>query len=181
MASIGRRASALSLVLAVFVLAGCAVERREVPGLGVQRPAWTKRPMELIGGQRVFVGIALADNVLDEANARHRALQDAAHTMLRTVAMDIQQEFKATERRQGAQYKPGGAVDAQLHDEIRARVGGVVENMRPVDNYWERWFVRERTFGPSVRRYKYYVLAEYGEEEYQAVAEEIKAKVCVTE
>lgn len=161
------RAMLMRLALLLAALAGCATETRMLPERAIERPGWIDRQQDALARQRVFVGVALADDVLDEAQGRAFALEDAAENLLRAIARDIEQ--KPTSAR--------AAEEAQIRDLAASMVAEAVKALRPVEFYREKWFVRETNFGQGFWRYKFYVLAECDEDEYNALAERIESEL----
>jgi len=167
----------LTLALCCLVVSGCAYERRLRPEASVPQPGWIVSPNITMReeGRRTFVGIALADNVLDEAGGRGRALHNASQQVVNQVCTDIESRFSRNEILDGALYKAGGVTYSRIHDQLVARSDGIVRQLEPVQFYWEKWELREHTFGPVFTRYKYYVLAELPEAEYQRLVKEAAA------
>ncbi|HRU05376.1 MAG TPA: hypothetical protein P5137_06335 [Candidatus Brocadiia bacterium] len=169
----------LTLALSCLLLTGCAFERRLRPEANVPQPSWVAAPNVTMReeGRRTFVGIGLSDNILDEAGGRSRALRNASQQVVNQVCTDVESRFSSNEILDGALYKPGGATYSRIHDQLVARADGIVRQLEPVQFYWEKWELREYTFGPVFTRYKYYVLAELPETEYQRLLKEAAAIV----
>ena len=176
MARLLKRAALVCIALSVAGLAGCRTETRMLPERTIERPRWIDRPQATPGGRRRFVGVALADNALDEAQGRELALENAAENLLRTIAMDIEQKHTTTRAREGTMHQPGGRPDARDCDLSRSEVAAVVKALRPIEFYREKWYVRESSPGQGFWRYTFFVLAECGEDEYRALVEAFKAK-----
>lgn len=170
------RAALMRLALLLAALTGCATETRVLPERAIERPRWIDLSQDTLHGRRMFVGVAVADNALDEAQGRARALENAAENLLRAIAMDIEHKHKAAPAREGAQRRAGEETGARSHDFSGSEIAWAVRSLRPVEFYREKWFVREANFGQGFWRYKFHVLAVCGEDEYRELAEWFEAE-----
>ena len=175
------RLAFVGMLSLAFASGCCPMERRLRPSRGVKPPVWVNGPFALNENMRSYVGIAVTENVLTEAEGRRRALKDAAEQVVRNIEMDVATILKRTEVRDGPIYKPGGHIYSRVYDHARAMAQNVLLGMQPVEYYWEKWELRESWCVTSFRRYKHFMLAEFPESEYRRLLKEAAAKTRDTE
>ena len=132
----------------------------------VPEPAWVKQPPDMEAGTRYFVGIAVVDNILEEQQGRSLAIKNAAEQIAGSIATTVQSSTAMAESRKGPAQHGKDKVWTEIYSRVSARANAIVTEMTPVEYYSERWGLRERFLGRSFRRYKYFALVSYPEEEY---------------
>jgi hypothetical protein len=164
------------MTVCVFLTAGCAYEKRVArsqPG----PPNWVHQVPEDTEGKKVFVGMALADNILDERTARRKAMDDVREQIALSLMTDVKSESMEIVEQEGAQHlgedEDEGAYHAELQNKARQALAGVRQDAY----YWEKWRVKRGLFSGSFVRYKYYIRAtmprEHYEEIYRSLAQDI--------
>ena len=148
-------------------LVGCAAEMRLDPPAGVPQPKWVMTPPATADGNRYYVGIATAENVLDEASGRRKALANAGELAAQSLAMDITGTVSQRETKVGAVHNGRGRSIAVVREEMVAKISEIIRSMSPEKYYYEKWRVSQG--GSEFTRYKYYVLASYPQAEYERV------------
>jgi len=161
------------IVVTALILTGCATETRIAGDADMPRPAWTMYPPQPEDGKRLYVGIALAKNVLDEAQGRRLALTNAAELAAESIATDVEGIVTQIEGREGAAHKGEDAAKGDIVARVKARSSEIVRGMNPKEYYYERWKIRKHFLGASYTRYKYYVLVAYSEKEYNRLVNDI--------
>lgn len=153
---------------------GC--ETKEIPVQASShvppQPSWIMTPPPPSGGYRYYVGVALAENVLDEQGARRRALANAAENAAMSLATDVESQMVQRSEVVGAAHKGQEKPSSQVTEELKARTGEILRGLIVKEYHTEQWKIKE---GPlnSYKRYKYYVLTAYPDKEYQRLLGEL--------
>ena len=163
----------LMVILALLLAAGCATETRLEPAPGTPQPSWVDSPPEASDGNHYYIGIGLAQNVLDEQSARRKARMNAAETIAQEISLDVQTLFRKRRATEGAAHKGEEIPREKIDEEVEARANEVVRSMTVKEFYTERWKVRESFMGKAFKRYKFYVLVSYPDSEYERLVEEV--------
>ena len=172
---------ALCIVLiSVAGMAGCAYETKMTssqPG----PPVWVVQVPEDTEQSKVFVGMALADNILDERTARNRAMEDVRDQIASSLKTVVVSEAIDIVKEKGAQHLGEDADEASYYAEVKSKVSQAMSGVRQDAYYWEKWKEKAGFFSPSYTRYKYYVRAQMPralyEELQKGLAESIAADI----
>ena len=166
----GLRRSALFLLISLAVwapLPGCRSETllsRSGP-----EPAWRSWGHTERGGERYYVGVATAMNVLDEQAGRREARLDA----LEQVAESVESRVARRAFGRGPKDPPGVILPPQFSSSFRHELRGV----KVKDWFHEKWLVNEGLFRDSFTRYKCFALAAYPDKEYKRLVDRLAAAV----
>jgi hypothetical protein len=170
------------LVCAVAVLAlwsaGCSYEKRlgsSMPG----PPPWTLQTPEDTEDVKYFVGVHLADNVLDERTGRSRSMENAYEVIAESLRADVRRESLDVVKERGAAHLGEDEDDATYYRELRVDAHREISGAQARQYYWEKWRVREGLFHWPYTRYKYYVLAEVPRAEYEKVRQSLAERIAV--
>ena len=167
-------------LLSVAGMAGCAYERQittSQPG----PPVWVVQVPEDTEESKVFVGMALADNILDERTARNRAMDDVRDQIASSLETVVVSEAIDIVKQRGAQHLGEDVDGGSYYAEVKSRVSQAMSGVRQDAYYWEKWKLKTGFFKPSFVRYKYYVRANMPRELYErlqkGLAESIAADI----
>lgn len=154
-------------LVALVVASGCGHSEKLISQSG-PTPQWVTATPSDTEAELRFKGLSLADNVLDEAVARSRALADARRQIAAAIETHVNSETTEYLERQG--YEARGrdiTVRDELRDILRATVAEDVRWALERDHYYVKWEVDEGLFHAAFVRYKYFVLVGYPREEYE--------------
>lgn len=138
---------------------GCSYEKRvdtSLPG----PPSWVSQIPEDTEDSKVFVGIALADNILDERNARNRAMEDVRNQIAESLATSVERETLEITEEKGAAHLGQDEDRASYYAEAKSLARQAMSGVEPSAYYWEKWKVKSSFWKPAFTRYKYWVKAE---------------------
>jgi hypothetical protein len=165
------------VVMCVLLVSGCSYEKRvdrSQPG----PPLWVQQMPADTEETKVFVGMALADNILDERSARRRAMADVREQIALSLMTDVQSRSAEIIEEEGAQHLGEDEDDASYYAELQNKAEQALAGVRQEAYYWEKWRVKRGIFSPSFTRYKYYMRAsiprEHYQEVYRSVAQDIR-------
>lgn len=165
----------LKAVPAVAVLAlvvtGCASEKlvaKKSPA-----PPWVKAVPADTEEELIFVGTGLGDNILDERNARARAMEHVRTQIANSLDQTVIREATEIVEEEGAAHRGADEDDATYSRMIEQRVKQAMSGVRLEDFYWEKWQVDPGLFSRSFSKYKYYVKASIPREQYARLRTEI--------
>lgn len=170
-----RRISVGLVVLAlasVVLCSACRCEERLRPSNLVPEPTWTIQPPESEAGVRYYVGIALGDNILEEMQARRRAIANAAERVAQDIAADVRANITRIDAKDGADYKGENEDKGRIYDDIKAKSAQLIVRLNPIEYWREKWFVREKVCTLGFTRYKMFVLCSFPETEYKRLLAE---------
>lgn len=172
----------LTAVVCAASLVGCgSTSSRLSPPPGEPQPMWVDQRIQPPDGMRTFVGVAVAENALDEAHARRAALEDAAQRVAQSVTSKVRSLYRVQEMRTGAPHLPGGQNYYQSASLSRISAKEAIHGLVPKQFYKEEWEVKPGFWDTPIRRYKYYVLAEMPESAYQRLMRKAEGKVSTAE
>jgi len=180
---LARSGKVVWLVGALFagVLAGCnAVETRIQPSLTSAQPGWIMTPKEPGQGMRYYVGISIAENVLEEQQGRRRALANAAELVSQSIVDDVTAKVTETDSTEGPAHLGSERKKEWTREELETVSKESIRFLAPKEYYYEQWRITdnwlERLFNGGHVRYKYYVLTAYPEVEYQRLVEKFQGE-----
>jgi len=172
-----KRAFFLCVVAGMVAAAmGCTYEKRvdtSLPG----PPPWVVEMPEDTEDSKVFVGIALADNILDERGARDRALADVRTQIAESLATSVQRETLEIVEEKGASHLGQDENRASYYAEAKSLARQAMSGVEPTGYYWEKWKVKSGFWKPAYTRYKYYVRAEMPLSLYSRMRETLSKQV----
>lgn len=174
-AACGRCLTSILLNVAVWVLicGGCANNATEkLVWQSGPEPAWRFAGQRVENGCRLYVGIGIAENVLDEQQGRRIALSNAAETVAQSLTMDVVSRYAQKETVKGASHKGREDPNTLIRSEVRAMSEQIVRGLEAREWYYEKWSVRESKAREFVR-YKYCVLAAYPDAEYERTSQRL--------
>lgn len=163
-----RQRLTLLMVACALVVTGCAYEKRvsrSQPG----PPTWVQQVPDDTEDKKVFVGMALANNILDERTARKRAMEDVRDQIALSLRTDVESEAVEIVEREGAEHLGKEEADASYYAELQNKAKQALSGVRQEAYYWEKWKIKRGLFSPSYVRYKYYVKASIPRDEYEEV------------
>jgi len=174
------RIGLMAVLVCAAGLAGCTYEKR-VDSSHPGPPAWVVQTPEDTAGSKVFVGMGLADNILDERNARNMAMDDVRSQIAASLQTDVSREALDIVRQKGAQHLGKDVDGAEYYSEVKTTVDQAMAGVRQDDYYWEKWKVKLAIIAPGYVRYKYYVKASMPKALYErllrGLAENVAADV----
>ena len=144
------------VVTSIVGMAGCAYEKTitsSQPG----PPVWLVQVPDDTEESKVFVGMALADNILDERTARNRAMEDVRDQIASSLKTVVVSEAIDIVKQKGAQHLGKDVDTASYYAEVTSKVSQAMSGVRQDAYYWEKWKLKRGFFRPSYVRYKYYV------------------------
>jgi len=165
-----------TVLMSVVGMAGCAYETRitsSEPG----PPVWVVRVPEDTAASKVFVGMGPADNILDEQNARNRAMEDVRDQIASSLKTEVVSEAIDIVKQKGAQHVGENVDEASYYAEVRSKVSQAMSGVRQDAYYWEKWKVKSGFFKASFIRYKYYVRANMPKELYEKLQTELAESI----
>jgi len=160
------------LVLAAAAISGCAYEQKlesSLPG----PPAWVVQTPPNSADRVVFVGIGIADNVLDERTARQRAMDDVRAQIAESLKSTVVKEALDVVKQKGPAHLGKDQTEASYYAEVQNRVSLAMSGVRQDAFYWEKWKIKRGIFHPAYTKYKYYVEASMSKEDYEALRQGI--------
>jgi len=155
-------------VLLSCLLTGCCTEKLLWQSEEAE-PSWRRAGQHLVDGERIYVGIGTARNVLDEAGGRRRAIADAARCVSESLETHVISAIQDTTTQTGAVNEASARVEQYIKDELLTHSEAFVRTLRATDWYYEKWQVRPSFLTPAFIRHKYFVRAAYPDREYQRV------------
>ena len=173
-------ASAVGLA-AIFVASCSTQEVRLRPPAFSPQPSWIMSPQEPKAGERYYVGLAIAENVLEEQQGRRRAITNAAELVAQSIANEVEGRLASIDTTEGAAHRGEEDKKAKIVEEVKARTSEIVSAMNPKEYYYERWQITsnwwDRLWDSGFERYKYYVLCTYPQTQYDRLVQMIQKKV----
>ena len=171
-----RRFLALSFgILYGLILSTTGCETQEIsvqaPAHATPQPSWVMMPPKPSDGYRYYIGIAIAENVLDEQGARRRALANATENAALSIATDVESLMVQRTEVVGAAHKGEEQPSSQIIEEVKAMSAEILRGMTVKEYYKEQWKIQKSPLN-SYKRYKYYVLTAYPEKEYERLVME---------
>lgn len=161
-------------------LAGCATEtmlEAKQPG----PPVWVETIPPDTADSKVFVGLALADNILEERLARNRALEDAAHQIAASLKSTVVKDAMDIVKKKGPEHLGQDIPDAYYHSSVANRVSQAMSGIHLDAYYWEKWKIRRSFLAWSFTKYKYWVKVHMPKTDYErlqkALTNVIAAKI----
>lgn len=154
------------LVLCAVGLAGCASEQKitsSQPG----PPVWVVQVPGDTADHKVFVGMGLADNILDERTGRNRAMEDVSYQIAASLKTEVVKEAIDIVKTRGAKHLNQDVADASYYSQIETTVKQALSGVKQEAYYWEKWKVKRSFFRRAFTRYKYYVKASMSKADYQ--------------
>ena len=177
-----RLLTVLTALVCAASLVGCgSTSSRLSPPAGQPQPMWVDQRLQPADGMRTFVGVAIAENALDEAHARQAALENAAQRVAQSVTSKVRGEYRTQDMRSGAPHLPGGQTYYQSASLSKVTAKEVIHGLVARQFYKEEWEVKPGFWDTPIRRYKYYVLAELSESHYQRLLRKAEGKVSTAE
>ncbi len=172
------RIGVLAVLVCAAALAGCTYEKRlesSHPG----PPIWVVQTPEDTQESKVFVGMSLADNILDEKNARNRAMEDVRDQIASSLQTDMVREAIDIVEQRGAPHLGKDVDNAAYTAEVKSRVDQAMPGVKQDAHYWEKWKVKQGFGLFGYTKYKYYVKAVMPKAIYErllkALAENVAA------
>jgi hypothetical protein len=141
------------------------------------RPLWVRETPPPAEGYEYFVGRSVAVNVLDERRALVRAKHDAAYDIAMSIMAEVSGASTWIDGQHGDEVRGAEWVDTYWDSQVKVLVSEILTGFREVESYWELWVVRDSPPGSptqAFRRYKYYVLVKFPEEELARCREAVK-------
>jgi hypothetical protein len=162
-----KRIECLCLVSVLLVAAaGCKVEKRvdsKLPG----PPSWVVDVPQDTEDEVRFVGIGLAENILDERTARNRAMEDMQQQIASSLKATVIKNAREVVTKSGPEHRGKETPDSAYRAEVTNVVDQAMSGVRIEGNYWEKWKIKRGFFLASFTRYKYYVLGSMPREDYE--------------
>ena len=154
------------LMLCVVAAAGCAYEKLEStsqPG----PPDWVMMTPADTADSKVFVGIGLAENILDARTGRNRAMEDVELQIARSLKTSVVKDAIDIVKKKGAEHTGDDVADASYYSQVQTAVKQALSGVRPEAYYWGKFKVKEGFFSASFTRYQYYVKASVPRADYE--------------
>jgi len=170
------RVTLLVIVACAVGFSGCAYEKRigaSLPG----PPVWVTQVPPDTEDAKVFVGMALADNILDEKTARNRAMEDVRAQIAASLKTNVIRDAIDIVERDGAAHLAQDEADAAYHSQVTSRVEQAMSGVRQDAYYWEKWKIKRGFFSPSFTKYKYYVKAYMSKADYERLQRILAAAI----
>ena len=167
----GRWALCLVMLL-VIGLSGCTYELKKdasQPG----PPVWVVQVPADTVESKVFVGMGLADNILDERTGRNRAMEDVRLQIAASLKTEVIQDAIDIVKTRGAKHLNQDVADASYYSQVETKVAQAMSGVRQEAYYWEKWKVKRSFFRPGYVRYKYFVKASVPKAQYDALQKEL--------
>ncbi|MCD6416547.1 MAG: hypothetical protein J7M08_07615 [Planctomycetes bacterium] len=164
------------LALLAVGVAGCAYEQRiqtSQPG----PPPWVAQMPEDSAQSKVFVGIALADNILDERNARQRAMEDVRTQIAQSIETLVVKEATDIVQERGAAHLGQDVDKSAYYAEARIKARQAMSGVELKAFYWEKWKQKTSFFKPGYTKYKYYVLAYMPRDQYEKLQQTVAGQI----
>ncbi|NQT19253.1 MAG: DUF4384 domain-containing protein, partial [Planctomycetes bacterium] len=162
-------------LVTLSLFCGCATEAR-IRQSGPE-PSWRWDGEKIEGDQRLYVGISVADNVLDETQARRLALANAAENAARSLSVKVTSQLAQVTKRIGPAHKGQNEAEEFVESQLKAFSDEIIRGLHPREWYSEKWEVREGFMGEAFTRYKWFVQAAYPQEQYDRVMRAIIDKL----
>ena len=174
------RIALCAVICYAVTLAGCATEKMieaKQPG----PPVWVETVPPDTADSKVFVGQALADNILDERAARNRALEDAAHQIAASLRSTVVSDAVDIVKKKGAEHLGQDIPDASYYSTVANKVNQAMSGVRLDAYYWEKWKIRRCCLSGGFTKYKYWVKVHMATADYerlqQALTNAIAAEI----
>ena len=158
------------ILLSLLGCGGCVSEK--LKWSSGPEPSWRYMGQRIEDGYRLYVGIGVAQNVLDEQQGRRIALSNATETVAQSLAMEVVSRHVQKRLTLGPAHKGMEDPNEVVNSELRTVSEQIVRGLEQRDWYYEKWSVKESS-GREFVRYKYYVLAAYPTTEYDRISQRL--------
>ncbi len=169
------RVALYGLLALVLGLSGCAYEKRIATSTPM--PPWAMQTPSDTEDRVVFVGTALGDNILDESNARARAMEDVREQIARSLETSVVTEATRIVEEKGAAHLGKDYDRASYSRMIEQKAQQALAGVRQDAFYWEKWKIKTGAFSGAYTKYKYYVRASMPRELYQKIMTELTHEI----
>jgi len=160
-----KRLLVCAAVLCAVGLAGCASEKK-IGGSQPGPPDWVIMTPADKADAKVFVGIGLGDNILDERGMRDRAMEDVRHQIAASLKSSVVKNALDIVKKKGAEHLNEDVPDASYYKQVRTTVDQAMAGVRQTASYWEKWKIDPGFWSSSYTKYKQYVKAEMPSKDY---------------
>jgi len=167
------------LALCLLAVAGCTYEKiqeRSLPG----PPAWVVDTPLDTPTAKVFVGIGLADNILDERVGRERAMEDAAAQIAASLKTTVVKDAMDIVKKKGPEHKGEDVASTSYYRSARTLVSQSLAGAKQVSYYWEKWKISPGFWSSTYTKYKYYVKVEMPKKDYDLLQQRLTEVVAAS-
>ena len=159
------------VVVLTALAAGCKLEKRiesNMPGRPGP-PDWVMGVPQDTAEHMIFVGMALAENVLDERTGRNRAMEDARDQIAASLTTNVVKDTMDIVKKKGAEIHGNDITDASYWAQLKTMLDQALPGVRQDDYYWEQWRIRSWFLAPGFTKYKCYIRVRMPREDYEKI------------